>query len=86
MEKIRAALEKARVSSILHVSLAKFFLNQTVETIEAMKTCAHEELLDNRAYLLALSKLEQELLNHINEYNLMEARNSYVSKRSDGND
>ena len=86
MERINEALKLARIGSKLHSLLAKFFVRETAETIDAMRTCAHEELLDNRAYLLALSTLEQELLNYTHEYNLMEVRSEYVRKRSDGDD
>lgn len=86
MTRTEEALSKARDASKLHRLLSKFFTEQTTETIEDMKTCAHEELLDNRAYLLAIDRLECDLLEHINEYNLIEARSVYVSNRSNGND
>jgi len=73
VERLRQALEQARQSSKLHSLLSKFFTEKTVETVEAMKVCAHEELLDNRAYLLALGQLEQDLLEYINKYDHMEA-------------
>jgi len=58
--------------------LDNFFAEQTAVTIEAMKTCAHSELLDRRAYLLALEELENELVEFINKYNLIEARRQHV--------
>ena len=78
MERITKALEQARISSKLHSLLDKFFVTQTAETIQAMKTCAHEELLDNRAYLLAIEKLEQMLLEYIETYKVTEARRLHV--------
>ena len=78
MERINQALRQARTGSKLHKMLDEFFLEQTAQTIEAMKTCARPELLDNRAYLLAIWRLEQELLEHIDKYNLIEARRQHV--------
>ena len=78
MERLNQALKLARTGSKLHKMLDKFFLEQATETIEAMKTCAHSELLDNRAYLLAIERLEQELLEYTNKYNLIEARRRHV--------
>lgn len=78
MDRVNKAIANARAASNVHVLLDGFFIEQTAETIEAMKTCAHEELLDNRAYLLALEKLEQELLGYADKYNLIEVRRLHV--------
>lgn len=78
MERVNQALKLARTGSKLHKMLDEFFLEQAAETIEAMKTCAHAELLDNRAYLLAIERLEQELLEYVNKYNLIEVRRQHV--------
>jgi len=82
VERLNKALETARAASTLHKLLDKFFTVQVIETVEAMKTCAHEELLDNRAYLLAITKLEKELDEYTNEYNLLAARSEHARNRS----
>ena len=78
MERIQHALEQARITSKLHKLLDKLFIDQTATTIEDMKTCAHDELLDNRAYLLALDRLEQYLIEYANQYNYVELRRQHV--------
>jgi hypothetical protein len=40
--------------------------------------CSHEEILDNRAYLLALEALEKNLESYVIDYNIEIARRQHV--------
>lgn len=82
MESLNQALKLARTSYKLHSLLDKFFVEQTTKTIECLKECASSELQDYRAYLLAIGKLEQELLEYTNKYNLIEARRRHARSSS----
>lgn len=78
MERINKALQDARQASELHTILEAFFVAQLANTIADMRVCAHDELLDNRAYLQALNRLENELLEYTNHYNFVELRRQHV--------
>ena len=78
MERVNEALQQARAASKLHKMLDTFFTEQTVLTIEAIKSCPRTDLPGKQAYLVALDKLEQSLLEHVNKYNLIEVRRQHA--------
>jgi adenosine deaminase len=77
-ETLRKAQEIARKASNLSTVLQKFFLEESVKTIEQLMVCSHEEILDNRAYLLALEALEKNLESYVIDYNIEIARRQHV--------
>ena len=78
MERVNEALQQARKASKLHKILDDFFTAQTAITIEAIKSCPRTDLLGKQAYLIAIDKLEQALLEHVNKYNLIEVRRQHA--------
>ena len=78
MERINQALEQARTGSTLHRMLDGFFVEQTANVVAQLKVCDYQKLFEHRTYLVALEKLELELLEYINKYNLMDARRQHV--------
>jgi hypothetical protein len=77
-ETLNEALQRARMASKLHELLDEFFIEHTTRSVEAIKRCKSEDLLNERAYLYALDQLEQNLVAYINKYNLIEARRQHV--------